>query len=299
MADPQVEIVSLYESRSKKRCQEYALVLQAVGIRCEVLPRDGEFALVVQAPDADRALEQLGLYLHENPARPAHVDPRLGGLDGLACACLFGVTILLIDILQRNQAFDLDWLRAGMSHAGLIRAGEWWRAVTALGLHADTVHLAGNLVFGLVFSFFAGKLLGWGLAWSGMLLAGALGNALNAFVQGPGHTSVGASTAVFATLGILAAYTWKRRPTAINRWVPLGSGVALLAFLGMGGERTDIFAHVAGFGSGCVFGLVFGVLETRALLAPWHKHTLGLAASLFFVLAWTLALENGGAMIPR
>jgi membrane associated rhomboid family serine protease len=299
MEDPRFEIVSLYGPGSKTRCQEYALVLQAVGIPCDVRPRDGEFALVVQAQDADRALEQLGLYLNENPVRPAPFDPRLGGLEGLACACLYGVTILLIDILQRNQAFDLDWLRAGMSDAGLIRAGEWWRAVTALGLHADTVHLAGNLVFGLVFSFFAGQLLGWGLAWSGMLLAGALGNALNAFVQGPGHTSVGASTAVFATLGILAAYTWKRRPTPINRWVPLGSGVALLAFLGMGGERTDIFAHVAGFGSGCVFGLVFGVLETRALLAPWHKHTLGLAASLFFVLAWTLALGSGGAIMPR
>ncbi len=32
MEDPQFEIVSLYESRSKKRCMEYALVLQAVGI---------------------------------------------------------------------------------------------------------------------------------------------------------------------------------------------------------------------------------------------------------------------------
>ena len=273
---------------------EYALVLQAVGIRCEVLPRDGEFALVVHARDADRAREQLRLYLHENRARPPRFDPRLGVHDGLACACLYGVTILLIYMLQRDQAFSLDWWRAGMSHAGLIREGEWWRAVTALGLHADTVHLAGNLVFGLVFGFLAGELLGWGLAWSGMLLAGALGNALNAFVQAPGHTSIGASTAVFATLGILAAYTWKRRRTQINRWVPLGGGVALLAFLGMGGERTDIFAHFAGFGSGCLFGLVFGVLETRSLLAAWHKHTLGLAASLFFALAWTLALLARG-----
>jgi membrane associated rhomboid family serine protease len=290
MEDPQFEIISLYGSRSKKRCMEYALVLQAVSIRCEVLPRAGEFALMVQARDADRAREQLRLYLHENRARQPRFGPRLGVNDGLACACLYGVTILLMDILQRDQAFSLDWWRAGMSHAGLIREGEWWRAVTALTLHADTVHLAGNLVFGLVFGFLAGDLLGWGLAWSGILLAGALGNALNAFVQASGHTSIGASTAVFATLGILAAYTWIRRRTQINRWVPLGGGVALLAFLGMGGERTDIFAHFAGFGSGCLFGFVFGVLETRSLLAEWHKHTLGLAASLFLALAWTLGL---------
>jgi membrane associated rhomboid family serine protease len=294
MEDPQFEIDSLYGSRSKKRCMEHALVLQAVGIRCEVLPRDGEFALVVHARDADRAREQLRLYQHENRSTPPRFDPRLGVHDGLVCACLYGVTILLIDILQRNHAFSLDWWGAGMSNAGLIREGEWWRAVTALALHADTIHLAGNLVFGLVFGFLAGQLLGWGLAWSGMLFAGALGNVLNAFVQAPGHTSIGASTAVFATVGILAAYTWKRRPTPVNRWVPLGGGVALLVFLGVGGERTDIFAHFAGFGSGCLFGLVFGILEARSLLAAWHKHALGLAAFLFFALAWTLALLARG-----
>lgn len=294
MEDPRFEIVSLYGSRSKKRCMEYALVLQAMGIRCEVLPRDGKFALSVHARDADRALEQLRLYRHEHRGWPPRFDSRPGIHDGLVCACLYGVTILLFDIAQRNQAFSLDWWGAGMSHAGLIREGEWWRAVTALALHADTLHLAGNLVFGLVFGFFAGELLGWGLAWSGMLFAGALGNALNAFVQAPGHASIGASTAVFATVGILSAYTWKRRRTQINRWVPLGGGVALLAFLGMGGERTDIFAHFAGFGSGCLFGLVFGMLETRSLLATWHKHILGFAAILFFALAWTLALLARG-----
>jgi rhomboid protease GluP len=294
MEDPQLEIVSQSRSRSKKRCMEYAFVLQAVGIPCEVLPRDGEFALVVQARYADRASEQLRLYLLENRSRPLRFTPRFGVHDGLACACLYGVTILLIDVLQQNQAFSLDWWRAGVSQAGLIREGEWWRTVTALSLHADSVHLAGNLVFGLVFGFLAGELLGWGLAWSGMLLAGALGNALNAFVQGPAHTSIGASTAVFATLGLLAAYTWQRRGPRINRWVPFGGGIALLAFLGMGGERTDVFAHVTGFGSGCLFGFFFGALETRSLLTAWHKHAIGFAAFLFFALAWTLALRAHG-----
>lgn len=268
---------------------EFALVLDAVGIRCEVLPRDNKFAVVVHARDADAAREQLRLYRHEHRAAPPRFDARLRVYDGLVSACLYGVTVLLTDILQRNRAFSLDWWGAGMSQAGLIREGEWWRAVTALALHTDNLHLAGNLVFGLVFGFLAGGVLGWGLALSGMLLAGTLGNVFNAFVQPPVHASVGASTAVFATVGILAAYTWKRRRTLINRWVPLAGGIALLAFLGMSGERTDIFAHVAGFGSGCLFGLLFGVLETRSLLAAWHKHILGLAAVLFFALAWTVA----------
>jgi membrane associated rhomboid family serine protease len=293
MDDPQVEFVSLYGSRSKRRCMEYALVLQAMGIRCDVLPRDGKFALLVPVRDSDRAREQLRLYQHEHRAWLPRFDPRIALDDGLICACLYGATILLFDILQHDHAFSLDWWRMGMSHAGLIREGEWWRVVTALALHADNLHLAGNLVFGLIFGFLAGGYLGWGLAWSGMIFAGALGNTLNAFVQPWGHISVGASTAVFATIGILAAYTWKRQGPRINRWASLGGGVALLAFIGMGGERTDILAHIAGFGSGCLFGLVFGVLESRSLLAAWHRHALGLAAFLLFALAWTQALLAG------
>ena len=109
-------------------------------------------------------------------------------------------------VLIHSDGNDLDVLRSGaletleeMKQAGLIRAGEWWRTFTALGLHADPLHLAGNLIYGLIFGFLAGQLLGWGLAWSGLLLAGALGNLLNAFLQAPTHSSIGASTAVFAT----------------------------------------------------------------------------------------------------
>jgi len=294
MEDAGPEIVPLYASRAKKRCLEFALVLDAVGIRCEVRPRDGKFALLVHAADADTAREQLRLYGRDLRGAPPRVESRLDVYDGLATACLYGVTILAFDILQRRKAFSLDWWHAGMSQAFLVRTGEWWRAVTALSLHADTLHLAGNMVFGLIFGFLAGAALGWGPALSGMVFAGALGNALNAVFRDPGHTSVGASTAVFATVGILSVLAWKRRRAGINRWVPLAGGVALLAFLGMDGERTDIFAHLAGFASGGLFGLLFAVLEGRALLARWHKHALGVAAILFFALAWALALAAGG-----
>jgi rhomboid protease GluP len=278
----------------RKRCSEYALVLRAVGIRCEVLPLEGEFALLVHARDADRAQKQLDLYLHENRTRSPPFDPRVGVNDGLKCASLYGVTILLIDLFQRYQAFSLDWWDAGMSHAGLIQQGEWWRTLTSLSLHADPLHLIGNLAFGVLFGFLAGQRLGWGLAWFGMLLAGALGNALNALIQAPGHMSIGASTVVFATLGILASCTWKQGKPRVSRWMPVGSGIALLAFLGMSGERTDIFAHVAGFGSGCLLGALIWFLENRLEFLVRHQLVLGLAAVTLFAVSWFLALLTHG-----
>jgi uncharacterized membrane protein YccC len=76
--------------------------------------------------------------------------------------------------------------------------------------------------------------------------------------------------------------------------MPLGSGIALLAFLGMGGERTDIFAHLAGFGSGCLLGASIGFLENRLEFPVRYQLALGLAAVMMFTVAWSLALLAHG-----
>ncbi len=290
------DLFTLFRSPARERCAEYALVLQAVGIRCRIEPLDDGFGLLVRPRDAGHARRQIELYAAENPERdrPPRFDPRHRLADGLNCASLYGATILLLDLAQRHRAFGLDWWDAGRTQAGLIRAGEWWRAFTALGLHADPLHLAGNLLYGLVFGFLAGQLVGWGLAWSGLLLAGALGNLLNALVQPAAHSSIGASTAVFATLGIVATVSWLRHTRRLHRWVPLGAGLALLAFLGMGGENTDIFAHVAGFIAGCLTGALVGLLERRVRVRARHQTAAGLTATAIFAAAWVLALQAGG-----
>jgi membrane associated rhomboid family serine protease len=269
-------------------------VLRAVGIGCEVRSFYGGFELVVEPRDAERAREQLALYRYENPPRPARFQPRRKVVDGLICAALYGSAILIVDLLRDHQASAFDWLAAGRAQAALIGEGEWWRGVTALSLHVDSLHLIGNLVFGLVFGFLAGQLLGWGLAWCAMLLGGTLGNAVNALFQDPGHTSVGASTAVFAAVGILAFYAWRHRQSPVNRWAPLGGGIALLAFLGMGGERTDIAAHLTGFASGGLLGALFAALNHRLAVLVRHQTALGLAALALFAAAWSAAFLAQG-----
>ena len=95
--------------------------------------------------------------------------------------------------------------------SGLIQAGQWWRAVTALTLHVDHGHLLGNLLAGIVIGIVAAQLLGQGLAWLAILLAGALGNLIAALLRGPDYGAIGASTAVFGALGIVSAFTRQRR----------------------------------------------------------------------------------------
>ncbi len=70
----------------------------------------------------------------------------------------------------------------------------------------------------------------------------------------------------------------------------MGGGLALLAYLGMGGGRTDIVAHFAGFVFGGVFGAIFGLLENRLKFLVGQRFALGFAALTLFAVAWLLAL---------
>src|SRR5690606_15007314 len=103
-----------------------------------------------------------------------------------------------------------------------------------------------NLAFGVVFGHFAGQMLGPGVAWLTILVAAAAGNLLDSLLMPPQSASLGASTAVFATLGLVAAYSWRVRSDPrlrwARRWAPLIAGFALLAFTGAGGENTDVVA---------------------------------------------------------
>ncbi|MDH3647837.1 MAG: rhomboid family intramembrane serine protease [Gammaproteobacteria bacterium] len=284
----------VFETHTLRVCRERALVLQALSIPHEFIELDGRYALAVDSQDATRAREQLALYEKENRGWPPVLIqvPRVSnGLIGVMC---FAALLVVLHWMVTASAFDLDWRTAGRVDGRLMRAGEWWRAVTALMLHADVAHLAGNVVIGGVFGLFVGQLLGQGLAWSLILAGGALGNIVNVLLQHPAHRAVGASTAVFAALGILTAYTWMHRRDGrfklAFRVAPLISGVVLLAYLGTGDVRTDIVAHLTGFGS----GLGGGVIAAR-LSEPWRTAVdrqlqLGLIALSVCAIAWLLAL---------
>jgi membrane associated rhomboid family serine protease len=216
-------------------------------------------------------------------------------IEGLPGALVYGFVLLIVDLLTRSGAFGFDWLRAGSAHAELIQQGQWWRCLTALTLHTDAAHLLGNLAFGSLFGLLASQVWGSGAAWLAIVVAGTLGNAVNGVLYGPGHISVGASTAVFATWGMLTVHAlWHRRDssTRVRRWAPLAGGLALLAFLGTAGERTDVLAHLAGFVAGCLVGALM-IQVPAALIAPHRAQIAAAAACLAAViLAWVVALAN-------
>jgi membrane associated rhomboid family serine protease len=155
--------------------------------------------------------------------------------------------------LVRLDAFDV-----GELDAARVQAGQWWRAWTALTLHVDGPHLAANLAAGVWFGYLAARQMGAGSAWLLTVTGAGIANLLEGLLGPADHTSVGASTAVFAALGAMSAFSWRERlPLRQHwgrRWGPLVAGVILLGWTGSAGEGTDVIAHLAGFAVGAVLG---------------------------------------------
>ncbi|MFQ5491919.1 MAG: rhomboid family intramembrane serine protease [Phycisphaerae bacterium] len=284
----------VFTSKGRRTCAEQALVLRAVGIGCGIERGDGEYRLVVQGQVAPRARAELEAYARETHDPASHDPVGSKGGDGWAGVLCYGTLILLVALCHDREVFGLDWFLAGQTNAELIRQGQWWRTVTALTLHADPPHLLGNLVVGGLFGLFAGQLLGGGLAWSSILVGGAGGNAINAWLRPAGHTSVGASTAIFAALGMVAACAWAQRRSgrvfSLRRWTPIVGGVVLLGYLGVGDARTDVSAHVAGFFCGLAIGWLYGKFNVHARLGSTGQALLATGALVLLAGSWALAL---------
>ena len=294
MAGRVTEFVEVRCSATQREAEHLALVLAAVGIGCRLVVGRGGVGLCVASRDAEAARQQLDAYERENaPERKPAMDERTG-FHGLSAAMAYALVLLFFFGAERRGAWSIDWLAVGSAQADLIRDGAWWRTVTALTLHVDHGHLLGNLVAGVVFGLLAAQLLGSGLAWLAILLAGALGNALNAALQAPDHTAVGASTAVFGALGVVSGYTRQRRTVpwrgGLRRWAPLAAGILLLVYLGFGGERTDVGAHVAGFAVGAVLGLAVGRYSAHVPQGQHTQRLYGVLTCGLLSLAWLVAL---------
>lgn len=287
-------LVTVFRSPRRRDCEERLLVLTAVGI-AGLLAHDGECLIEVGAADAPAALMHLRHYDAENrPVPPPPPAPLPYSHAWVGCVLyvgvLMGVAFGVANGFVRLDAFDL-----GALDAARMQSGQWWRAWTALTLHLDGPHLAANLTAGVWFGYLAARQLGGGLAWLLIVSGGALANLLAGLFGPPEHRAVGASTAVFAALGLMSAYSWRERlrwpQRWARRWGPLVAGVVLLGWTGSAGEGTDLVGHVAGFVVGALLGAVVAVPRVQERVRRVPQWLTGAAALASIALAWTCALR--------
>jgi len=283
---------------NEQRAAELGLVLIAIGIEHQRSPGGAGWEIWVPVASAAQARSELAEYVTENkrPIGQRRVEEVGGALPGVAA---YIVILLAVFVCLHQSVFYLDWFGAGRLDAGRVVAGEWWRTVTALTVHVDVDHLGGNLVFGAFFGYFVGRYLGRGVGWLAILSAATLANALNAAVQSPEHRSIGASTAVFAALGLLTAYTWRRGFLRETPWrgriAPIVAGIGLLAFTGTAGENTDLTAHLFGFVAGFGGGLALARWAHIEWLRSRRRQAVCAAVAIASVVAaWVWALAAAG-----
>jgi membrane associated rhomboid family serine protease len=255
----------------------------ADALEVHVRPADAAAARIeLDAFEAEEAEEQRAATADAvERERPATRYAAAGGsIVAVALMVLYGIT--------GPAGAGSRWFAVGASDAARVIHGEWWRAITALTLHADATHVLGNVAIGAVVVAAAMYALGVGWGAALVLFAGAAGNLANAWVYGAGHVSVGFSTAVFGAVGILGgvAYLRDRRRLRKSRpaWTALGSSLALLAMLGAS-EHTDVLAHLFGGIAGVAVGLVAG----RRSWTSAGQWAAGFGAIAAVVGAWLIA----------
>jgi membrane associated rhomboid family serine protease len=294
-ADAPPDWVVVYQDGGPRGCSERALVLDSLGIAYRIVAdQRGRHALLVPSDEAEKAKFQLWAYEQENqPVTQAATFVKPDYEQAVPGIIAYFIVILAVAYMDGNASFAQDWRGAGRVDGMLVRGGEWWRLVTALTLHSGLKHILGNLVFGLLFGLVAGGLLGSGVAWLAIVIAGGLGNGLNVYLLDAAHRSIGASTAVFAALGLVSGFVWRARLMAQDRWAwrlgPIVGGIALLAYTGTGDANTDVGAHLAGFVCGFAGGMVLSRIPPIRGMRRVQR-ICGVTALILVALAWLLAL---------
>jgi membrane associated rhomboid family serine protease len=295
--------IAVARTRKPKVAREYGLVLAAMGIEAELRPAPEGIALLVAPEHSARAVSELRQYELENRGwRRAEELPQALA-ESWPAVLVWLVVLMTQHAFSAQRAFGLDWWEQGGGRAGAVRSGEWWRTVTALGLHADALHLFGNLVFGALFVALVVELFGTGLGLFAVVGAGALANLANSWLQEPAFRSIGASTAVFAALGLLGGHRWQQRALvrSLRRasWIPLVAAAFLLAYLGSGGtrelgveSRVDVTGHALGFAVGAALGALYARLAPKTLSAPRFQPWFAAAALALWCAAWLAAFQR-------
>ena len=287
-------IEKLCEKLTQDQVDTYGLVLDAYGLPYSVKRSGSEWEIWVDEKIRDRAFELIAQYIEENP-QALPTDAQETETYQKTFTGIWVCLILLACHIAVNMSGNVDkiFIEYGASSQDILN-GEFYRTVTSLMLHGGYPHLAGNMAGIAIFGTAVCNITGAGVGWLMILMTGILGNLANAALFQYGHNSIGASTAVFGALGILAAYQLYRKikipGQRMRAWLPIAGGLALLSLLGSS-EHSDLTAHLFGFIAGIGLGL-FYAMYLRRIIAKRHQIYCMAATIITVVLSWTKILVS-------
>ncbi|MBI5556004.1 MAG: rhomboid family intramembrane serine protease [Deltaproteobacteria bacterium] len=286
-------------ARMKNYQQAYiwSLVLQSVSVPHVLEKEQGGWLITVAERFKAAAVGHIASFEQENRNWPPPKEEPVGLFSFRdrqpPTLLLMGVLLIFYWVTGSWQEGSRWFASGAVDLEQVVGHGQWWRLVTGLTLHADPVHVLGNVIIGGIIIHFLCKILGSGLGWFLVLMSGIAGNGLNIFLRSGQHLSVGFSTAVFGAIGILTGLELKRQLKIKGVLLPLGAGLSLLAMLGSGGERTDLGAHFLGLIAGCGIGVAVASFPLFLQWCnTWQRQLLFFAVAFLIVLgSWRLAFS--------
>jgi membrane associated rhomboid family serine protease len=277
-------------ARSRRQAMDWSLVLVSQGIETVLALNETGWELLVPVHEYEHAMAVIQLYRQENRHWPWQQRLFKGGL--LFDWSSLSWVILLLFFAWLDFRYDLK--SKGDLSIGAVHHGQWWRIFTAIWLHGDWGHLAGNATVGCLL---LGSVLGRFGAGAGLLssyLAGAIANALECALMGSSRHSLGASGMVMGSLGILASqsfYLWRFKPYG-RRYLLTSVAAGLMLFILFGlAPETDVIAHLGGFISGLALGGLLS-FSREATQKPSLNFIAGLTFIALVVIPWWKALSH-------
>lgn len=164
---------------------------------------------------------------------------------------------LLIFIVTLLPFIGHQLFTAGMGINSFISAGEWWRLITPMFLHAGFMHLLFNMFSLFIFGPELEKIAGKARFVTIYLLAGLFGNVASFFLKDAAYAYVGASGAIFGVFGAFLAliyYTKGNIPQLRQVILPIVVLSVVMTFLQ---SNINVTAHIAGLIVGFMIGLSY------------------------------------------
>ncbi|PCI28685.1 MAG: hypothetical protein COB67_05780 [SAR324 cluster bacterium] len=287
---------ALIQSNIAQELHEIELLFLARRIPFSLQGEEGKTQLVIPGSYVAFAQAELQAYIEENqdwpPPAPAETSP------AFQFSSLHLLVMLFLTFFHRQTQLyrpSFSWQEQGAFVAEKVISGEYARLITALTLHVDDAHLLSNFFGLLLFAAGVNQFVGPGISLLLILLSAGLGNWSNALFYQINHNSIGASTAVFAALGLAGTFRvksyWQQKYERRKLFVPLVASLGVFALLGTS-PQTDVMAHFFGFFSGVLLGLCSLPLVDKSFLQS--KFLQGTAFSLFAAVifaAWQVQIH--------
>jgi rhomboid protease GluP len=151
--------------------------------------------------------------------------------------------------------YTIDTFQLAQYNAAVFQ-GAYYQLFASMFIHGSIIHLAGNMLFLLVFGLRGEEMFSLPEYLGVYLLGGLAGNLLS-LVLGPNLISVGASGAVFAMFGACAIYARRSIGQSVLGAVIFGFFLLLIS----SGENVNILAHIGGLFAGLGIGYALARLH--------------------------------------